>query len=133
MTAKELYGRCPDFRAMLAAWVDAKRCPYGMGDFLDERDMPGPATAARWAATTPDRRVWEWGSGMKRSHPPSGPFPTHDTVAGVWRWWITPTDAAPACDMVPFDFDVEAVVFTATTDALLWLLDYEHWLAEVPA
>ncbi len=55
VTCAELYQTDPGFRGFIAAWVEEKRCPLPLVDYLLDRDLEAPAEAARWAATAGNR------------------------------------------------------------------------------
>jgi hypothetical protein len=50
VTAAELFDTDADFRALLQCWIDNRRCPLPMADYLRERGLEGQAEAAEWAA-----------------------------------------------------------------------------------
>ena len=122
-TAAELYARDPDFRALIARWVRARRCPLVTVDYLLDREMHTQAECARWTATEPKRKVFMPLNGERKS--PCGPFPS---FAIGWYWVVTakPNRAneimhsAAKChiDMKSHDSPEEAIL--ALLDA--WLL-----------
>ncbi len=130
MTAAELYETSSDFRSLIAEWVQVKRCPYGMGDFLDEHDLPGPARAARWAATEPDRPAYT-------SHLETcGVFPAYDPAKNkkyqpYWWWFDMSLNAVsehPDCyNDVPFRVPDSHTYNPTTESALLCMLDNKYW------
>lgn len=96
MTAKELYETDVGFRGFIAVWVENKRCPFPLADYLLERDMPTQAGAAYWAATTPDRLVYmsKWYENSK-----CGPFPQDWGKSGHWAFF--PSSVCDSAEDVP--------------------------------
>lgn len=118
MTAAALYETDSDFRALIQCWIDNRRCPLPMADYLRERGLEGQAEAAEWAAWEPDRREYALETF-------SGIFPTH-------RYWFH-SDVGKFADSPPEEILSEADRYTEKmdfSDCLLWLLD--RW-AEVLA
>jgi hypothetical protein len=122
-TARELYDRDDTFRAGIAAWVEEKRCDLRLVDLLMEHGLTGPADAARWAATEPDRRL------LEQADPAAcGPFPS--CYQGTFYWYdCESTLGEPRdCHDVPRRFFGRQVnyltdKFSTAADALLFLLD----------
>ena len=96
MTAQELHAADPDFRALVARWVRARRCPLVMVDYLLDREMYTQAECARWAATAPARPTdhpkfprYEWTRNGLVVRPlrkaPYGPYP-YPGPRGRWIW-----------------------------------------------
>ena len=84
MTCKELYECDSGFRGFIQTWVDVKRCPLELADYLMDRGWDkksGPVQAVLWAATTPKRRVGddldEW------YHPYPGEW------KDLYWWWVS--------------------------------------------
>ncbi len=116
-----LYARSDTFCAMIRVWDTQKQCPYGLVDLLLEEGLDGPAAAARWAATQPQRPVMAE-DGQGKSHPYPG---VHE---GHFRWFTT-KDLSRARDVpeanIPEPYKALGLERTETvTEALLWLLEY---------
>lgn len=84
MTAADLYECDPGFRGFLAVWVENRRCPLELVDYLLDRDMEGPAECARWCAAEPDRDIYD---------PPDagrgGPCPLQNRPRDDWFFLVT--------------------------------------------
>ena len=64
----EFAGTDSQYQQMVACWLAERRCPIGLADHLLESGFQGPAQAAYWAATAPEREMHD-GTGR------SGPMP----------------------------------------------------------
>lgn len=135
MTVAELY-RCDSTVQMLVdCWVQERRCPLPLADRLLELDQPDAADAALWAATEPDRPVYEPVISAGERGGFCGPYPTKnnstDPKLRYWFWAACTLQVSIlyACDLPKWRINgsVENVkdVANAPTDLLLWLLD--HW------
>lgn len=133
-----LYTADGALRGFFAFWKRQRRCPLELVDYLLDRDLSGPAEAARWAATAPVRHV-------PGSFKKSGPFPYRIKPSAQWpkrlratrRAWSLYENADElrlAPDYVPMEsvidpgaFDNESNRCRVIDDALLLLLN--HWRA----
>lgn len=60
LTVAALYETDTNVRAMIDTWVEHRRCPAPLGDYLEETyDLAAAADCARWAATEVDRKVFQ--------------------------------------------------------------------------
>lgn len=128
MTAAALYETDSDFRALIQCWIDNRRCPLPMADYLRERGLEGQAEAAEWA-------FWD----SKTADDKGFAFP-RTGMRNVW-WCYTQTYMGKYYNPdngIPEELQNEEEkrandclrYFPTLTQALLWLLD--RW-AEVKA
>jgi len=101
VTATELYERDEYFRKFVAYWVEHRRCPLELVDYLLDRDMSGPAECARWAHEGDEWEVFE----VTRLNPDpvSGRFP-YGFRATEWAFTVADdaeTNWAGRCHRVP--------------------------------
>jgi hypothetical protein len=121
MTAGEAYDCDLDFRMLVDAWVEERRCPLALVDRALELGMESQAECARWAATEPERNG---GSEFKRKKSP--PYPTE---AAKWYWFSMPRNGiGDECWNIPRENFRKEVhyntnQFDSPLDAILWLLD----------
>lgn len=62
MSCAELYKRDAGFRGFLQTWLETRRCPLELADYLMDAgfaDASGPVAAVRWAASEPERPTYE--------------------------------------------------------------------------
>lgn len=132
MTCAELYPVSAELHGFLAAWSRDRRCPLELVDYLLEQDLPGPAEAARWAATEPRREVYApCLAGCERGGP-CHPYPSMNNIKMEgydgygWFWYATHYDPKHAGD-VPFSWCDERLrrfeEHHTDVDAMIALLD----------
>lgn len=90
MTATELYDVDPDLRTLLDLWLDDRRAPLVLADYLRDRDMWAQGDCARWCHETPDRQVFSPLYNFGERGGACGPFPglfsDFVTAKLVWRF-----------------------------------------------
>lgn len=60
LTVNGLYAADANVRAMIDTWVEHRRCPAPLGDYLEETyDLLAAADCARWAATQRERHTYD--------------------------------------------------------------------------
>lgn len=94
MTAAELYATDAGFRGFLAVWDQNRRCPLELVDYLLDRGMESQAECARWAATEPDREVYNPKKANGEREGNCGPYPGMSGDA-YWYWLLTETTDRP--------------------------------------
>lgn len=117
----ELYTMSPDFRAFIACWIEDRRCPYGLGDWLEEMGLDRQAEAARWAATEVDRPVFSAEENVEKSGPfPLFPIYESDEPKGCAYWFVGNMSHA---NCIPEHTKVADCQWLAVDKCLLFLLD----------
>lgn len=133
LTVASLYRQDYRVRVMIDTWVAEHRCPAPLGDLLEEYDLPKAADCARWAATEPDRPVFN-----RPSWPHQGPYPRYGCAGLMWYWLVMSERLITYANEIPRLGGLPASsassdsgagyyhdVFTSAREAIIWLLD--HW------
>lgn len=123
LTAQALYGCNSDVRALIDVWVSERRCPLPLCDLFLEFGLEAQAECARWAATEPERSVFDRGNETAEF---CGPFPSN----GFGGWYWIPDDRVRNANVVPSRIrSLPAKSRSTPLDAILWLLD--NWTLPV--
>jgi len=84
------YTNNTEFMAFLSVWQRDRSCPFPLADWLRERDLPGEASGADWAAIYRRRCCprltpagsWHWHEGLARQNDPAAlPVPVFKALA----------------------------------------------------
>ena len=100
MTAEQLYEADPMFRSAIDLWIQNRRNPFELADYLREQGLHLQAAACDWCSAQPDRPPFapytDWGEDPT----PCGVFPMSSNTASIarnssrtvenleWRWWL---------------------------------------------
>lgn len=128
--AKTLYEVSADFRAMIGVWVDERRCPLPLVDYLLELGLESQAECARWCATEKERA--DYVGGRFRLN---GPYPKPD-INGQWYWFTLLEGPLSHAADVPLSktgcrFVGDAQRHAKAENAILWLMD--NWKVQEQA
>lgn len=117
-TATELYGTDAGFREFIAWWVNDRRCPFPLADYLRELGLEKQADVAFWATNQPDKkRFWQ-------PHKLEGVFPGLSPNSN-WYWCVFSYNRIGKCTFANEIFGSGNDPATTETPEpqLLWLLD----------
>jgi hypothetical protein len=136
LTVNGLYAADANVRAMIDTWVEHRRCPAPLGDYLEETyDLLAAADCARWAATQEDLPVLQPHIPGGERGGSCGPYPTQNNGHGKNEWyWFWDSkffkNARDHAHHIPDRATSEEYPGSAhhseVLDALLWLLD--NWI-----
>jgi hypothetical protein len=131
-----LYDTNSDFRSFIAFYVEHRRCPLALCDFLIEQGLEAAAEFVRWAATEEDRFVYEPVIEAGERGGKCGPFPTlNNGIGAEFQYWFwSPISNFRSLEMasdfhrhcVEVNEDVYGQTFKGCTepkDAILKLMD----------
>jgi len=149
MTATELYDTDGEFQAWVEKWVEDRRPPFPLADWLAERELPLLAKAVQWCIDQGTRKVnmpYHW---YGESAEPCGVYPA--TLVGVraatkvntsevtmadmdWFWYVggpsrkykTSEDLATAHWLIEDFASDDLLKFSEPQSAILYMLDHYH-------